>query len=405
MWGEKKNVLLRFIPSPKTYVSEGKEYVYDRCRRKKVVLTPEERVRQSVVSYFRWILRTPLRYMQTEVSMKRYGYTSRKDRADLLILRPDGNTILAVIECKAAHVEISEEVIGQMLRYAKALNTEYAFATNGHDFFAYGFQRKKGYLPVECPGSYREMCLSCENPVPQSQTIGMRSDLHKLNDIKFIRRTYYDYIGGQTRDELLPFIANLCDGLRDISECLKPEEYSGFFLEQDLGIRTMEIVVPGGARFNNNNYRVFKTKDKSGQSFKVGLAVSVYGGEKNEKTMLAVAVDNGKRCHHALQLILDTNTIISSDEAGIYYELTHNGKINVGRRGCAKISEVMEYVKRENPSLASADGRIHFGRIHGDELLFVTSAEFAEVFDRLISYVLILEKFREFKRMDNIPPF
>ena len=322
-----------------------------------------------------------------------------------MILRPDGNTILAVIECKAAHVEISEEVIGQMLRYAKALNTEYAFATNGHDFFAYGFQRKKGYLPVECPGSYREMCLSCENPVPQSQTIGMRSDLHKLNDIKFIRRTYYDYIGGQTRDELLPFIANLCDGLRDISECLKPEEYSGFFLEQDLGIRTMEIVVPGGARFNNNNYRVFKTKDKSGQSFKVGLAVSVYGGEKNEKTMLAVAVDNGKRCHHALQLILDTNTIISSDEAGIYYELTHNGKINVGRRGCAKISEVMEYVKRENPSLASADGRIHFGRIHGDELLFVTSAEFAEVFDRLISYVLILEKFREFKRMDNIPPF
>ena len=168
MWGKKKNVLLRFIPSPKTYVSEGKEYVYDRCRQKKVVLTPEERVRQSVVSYFRWILRTPLRYMQTEVSMKRYGYTSRKDRADLLILRPDGNTILAVIECKAAHVEISEEVIGQMLRYAKALNTEYAFATNGHDFFAYGFQRKKGYLPVECPGSYREMCLSCENPVPQS---------------------------------------------------------------------------------------------------------------------------------------------------------------------------------------------------------------------------------------------
>ena len=91
MWGKKKNVLLRFIPSPKTYVSEGKEYVYDRCRRKKVVLTPEERVRQSVVSYFRWILRTPLRYMQTEVSMKRYGYTSRKDRADLLILLSDIN--------------------------------------------------------------------------------------------------------------------------------------------------------------------------------------------------------------------------------------------------------------------------------------------------------------------------
>ncbi len=118
--------------------------------------------------------------------------------------------------------------------------------------------------------------------------------------------------------------------------------------------------------------------------------------------MLAVAVDNGKRCHHALQLILDTNTIISSDRAGICYELTHNGKINVGRRGCAKISEVMEYVKCENLSLASADGRIHFGRIHGNERLFVTSVEFTEIFDHLISYVLILEKFREFKRMEKI---
>lgn len=199
MWGRKKNAMLRFIPSPKIYISEGKKYVYDRCR--------------------------------------------RKDRADLLILRPDGNMILAVIECKAAHVEIGEEVIEQMLRYARTLNTEYAFATNGHDFFAYGFDRKKGYLPVECPDSYRKMCLSCENSVPQVQTIGMRSDLQKLNDIKFIRRTYYDYIGGQMRDELLPFIANLCDGLRDISECLKPAEYSDFLLEQDLGIRTLEIVV------------------------------------------------------------------------------------------------------------------------------------------------------------------
>lgn len=93
------------------YTFDGKKYFYDKCRKKYILKTPEKIKRQTTVKFFRWKLHIPLRNIQTEVSMKRYGYPERRDRADILILRPDGNTILAVVECKAAYIPIDEKVI------------------------------------------------------------------------------------------------------------------------------------------------------------------------------------------------------------------------------------------------------------------------------------------------------
>ena len=62
----------------------------------------------------------------------------------------------------------------------------------------------------------------------------------------------------------------------------------------------MKIVVPAGGKFNNDNYRVFEIKDKENHFYKCGFAVSVYGGTSEEKTMLAVAVDDGQERWHML---------------------------------------------------------------------------------------------------------
>lgn len=389
-----KNIskFLKFLPTAKIINVDGKQYFFDKCRKKNILATPEEYVRQSIISYFRWLLRTPICYMQTEVSMKRYGYTSRKDRADILILRPDGKTILAVIECKAEHVEINEEVISQMLRYANALNTEYAFATNGKILISYQYDKKKGYMPVACPLSYRKMCCSYANNTPQVMAIAKRKELKDLEDLKYVRKNYDTCIGRQTRKELLPFLANLSDGLQDIHFILPAEDYTEFTLLKDLGVRTMEITTPGGSF--NSNYRVFSVKSKEGKIYKIGISVSVYGIEPKERTMLAIAVDNGEKCHHALQLIFDTNTIIAKDKQGTYFEISHKGKINVGRKGSAKIDEVLEFVRKEMPLLIGEDLRIHLGKIHNTDLIVVTSPEFKNFFDRIISYTLILEDFR-----------
>lgn len=151
---------------------------------------------------FRWKLHTPLRNIQTEVSMKRYGYPERRDRADILILRPDGNTILAVVECKAAYISIDEKVIAQLLRYAEALNSEFAFATNGSDLRVFRFDQKSGYKETECPASYKRMCRSNCNETPQAMTLSSRPDLKTLENITYVRRHYDSYIGRQTREHL-----------------------------------------------------------------------------------------------------------------------------------------------------------------------------------------------------------
>ena len=44
--------------------NRNRKYVYDKSRKKEVVATPEEKVRQAVVAYFRWILHTPIRYIE-----------------------------------------------------------------------------------------------------------------------------------------------------------------------------------------------------------------------------------------------------------------------------------------------------------------------------------------------------
>ena len=353
--------------------NRNRKYVYDKSRKKEVVATPEEKVRQAVVAYFRWILHTPIRYIQTEISMKRYGYIGNKDRADIIVLRPDGETVLAVIECKADYVEISKDVIAQMLRYAET------------------------YVPITCPASYKSMNNSWQNTLSQNKTICGRASLEKLRSAGYIRKHYDRYIGRGTKEELLPFIANLCDCLREIQIYLKPKEYSGFTLEQDLGVRTLEIVVPGGAVFNNSNYRMFEVRDRNALRYTIGMAVSVYGSTEKEKTILAVAVDAGHRCHHALQLILDTNVMIREVKTGKRFEVTHNAKINVGRKGTARIRDVLQFIKNEIPTLVRDDQRVYLGSFSADELISVTSPDFKEFFENLINYVLLLEKFREIK--------
>ncbi|MBR5176201.1 MAG: type I restriction enzyme HsdR N-terminal domain-containing protein [Bacteroidales bacterium] len=116
--------------------------VWDPLRKKMVVLTPEEKVRQWFIGVLRDELKVPAHMMMSEVSFK---YGGKPFRADILVYGRDMSHLM-VVECKREDVEIDREVLEQALRYNLALDVKYIVITNG--LRTIGFERTED---PECP--------------------------------------------------------------------------------------------------------------------------------------------------------------------------------------------------------------------------------------------------------------
>lgn len=107
--------------------TDGSWEIYDPIRRKWVALTPEERVRQTFVSYLIEICGHSVHRIANEVSFK-LNRTSR--RADTVIyddtLRP-----FVIVEYKAPSIPLSAKVLEQALRYNLVLKVPFIIVTNG----------------------------------------------------------------------------------------------------------------------------------------------------------------------------------------------------------------------------------------------------------------------------------
>ena len=113
--------------------SENKRYIFDIIRKKFVVLTPEEWVRQHT----RHFLLKEKHYPQSLMSVEKRIYINHlTKRYDIVIYRSDGSIFL-VVECKAPQVAITQEVFDQIARYNMQLQAENLMITNGlqHIFY------------------------------------------------------------------------------------------------------------------------------------------------------------------------------------------------------------------------------------------------------------------------------
>lgn len=111
----------------KTEEREGRTYVFDPLRRRQVVLTPEEEVRQRVLYLLIEQLGVPSGLLAVEYSMKVNGLDKR---ADAVAFGLDGQPLM-VVECKASTVKIDDAVLEQAVRYHAALKPKYLLLCNG----------------------------------------------------------------------------------------------------------------------------------------------------------------------------------------------------------------------------------------------------------------------------------
>lgn len=107
--------------------SENKTLIFDRIRKKFVVLTPEEWVRQHTIHF----LITEKKYSEHLLSVEKQVFLNHiSRRCDIVLFNRDGSIFL-IVECKAPSVAISQEVFDQIARYNMALNADYLMVTNG----------------------------------------------------------------------------------------------------------------------------------------------------------------------------------------------------------------------------------------------------------------------------------
>ena len=129
--------------------SENKVAIFDEIRKKFILLTPEEWVRQHVVHYLLNEKKYPKSYINVEKVLKINGLTKRYD---VVVFNPDGSIFL-LIECKAPQVTITQNTFDQIARYNMTLNANYMMVTNGlnHYFCHMDYEQEKYNFLRELP--------------------------------------------------------------------------------------------------------------------------------------------------------------------------------------------------------------------------------------------------------------
>ena len=116
---------------PKLKKIEGEVFVFDLIRRKYLLLSPEEWVRQNFLNYLINHKNYPRSLMENEAIIKLNNMTRRCDTVVYNnLLEP-----LLIIEYKRPDVKIDQSVFDQIVRYNSVLKVDYLIVSNGLHHF------------------------------------------------------------------------------------------------------------------------------------------------------------------------------------------------------------------------------------------------------------------------------
>lgn len=116
------------FPAPDFTIREekGRTLIWDKIRRKMVVLTPEEWVRQNFLNYLVVTRHYPPAWIGIE---KEIQLDRLKKRCDIIVYK--NNLPWMMVECKELDIPIQASTLEQILRYNMAMPVEFLVLTNG----------------------------------------------------------------------------------------------------------------------------------------------------------------------------------------------------------------------------------------------------------------------------------
>jgi hypothetical protein len=129
-------------------------FIFDEIRKKHLVLTPEEWVRQHFIRFLLKEKNFPAALLLIEGGL---NLNQTKKRSDILVYDNQGEKIM-VIECKAPNVPITQATFDQAARYNSVYKAKWLAVTNGlHHYYAKIDHLHEKFLFVEELPAYKDL--------------------------------------------------------------------------------------------------------------------------------------------------------------------------------------------------------------------------------------------------------
>ena len=110
---------------------ENKRLIFDPIRKKFIILSPEEWVRQHVIQF---LIETK-GYSPNLINVeKQLRLNNTTKRYDVVVFKSDG-TVNIIVECKAPQVDITQDSFYQIARYNMVVNANVLMLSNGLSHF------------------------------------------------------------------------------------------------------------------------------------------------------------------------------------------------------------------------------------------------------------------------------
>jgi hypothetical protein len=125
---------LNLPPAPlKLSSKDGRIFVNCLVRKKQIVLTPEEWVRQHLISYLHLHQGYPIEKIAVEKQIEYDGFTRRWD---VVVYNAQFEAAI-LVECKAPQIKLSHEVFMQISTYQKMIGAACLILSNGQEHLVY----------------------------------------------------------------------------------------------------------------------------------------------------------------------------------------------------------------------------------------------------------------------------
>lgn len=124
---------------PLVKIEEGRELIFCLIRKKWLLITPEEWVRQNFLLYLVEVLNYPASLIAVEKKMQ---IAELQKRFDIVVYK--NSLPFLLVECKEMNVPVTQNTLEQAIRYNAKLQAGYFVLTNGTS--CWGFKKEAGTM-------------------------------------------------------------------------------------------------------------------------------------------------------------------------------------------------------------------------------------------------------------------